>query len=129
MVRDAALMRQVENIHRAGFASGSLTTGRQECTTLSKEHSATRQAGPLLLVPMVTALEIFNFVNGGFGILLLCYIIFLAIPTERATGLPVSDKIHDRVTDHLVFVIAALLRWVPCRIYADWHMNFGTFDW
>lgn len=58
-----------------------------------------------------------------------CYVIFLAIPVERAAGLPVSDKIDEPVTNHLIFVVTALFLWIPCWIYTDWHMNFGTFDW
>jgi hypothetical protein len=41
----------------------------------------------------------------------------------------VSEKIDESVTNHLTFVITALFLWIPCRVYADWHMNFETFDW
>ena len=129
MVRDAGLMWRLDSIHRTAFATNSLTNGRQLYTTLLREHRAANQADPVLLKPTVAAFDLFNFINVGFGILLFCYVIFLAIPVERAVGLPVSDKIDEPVTNHLIFVVTALFLWIPCRIYADWHMNFGTFDW
>lgn len=77
---------------------------------------------------MVTAFAFFNFINVGFGVLLLCYIVFLAIPVSGTVHGP-AGKIDATVTNHLTFVITALFLWIPCRVYADWHMNFGTFDW
>lgn len=129
MVRDAALMWQLNSIHTTAFATGSLPTGKQQYATLLREHLAPGQADPPLSLPMVAAFSGFNFINVGFGILLLCYIIFLAIPVQQPLGQPFSDKISEPVTNHLIFVITALFLWIPCRIYADWHMNFGTFDW
>ena len=128
MVRDAALMWQLDSIHRTAFATDSLASGKQQYAALLREHRAPNNADPTLSIPMVAAFELFNFINVGFGVLLLCYIIFLAIPV-RVDGVAVSDKIDDRVTNHLIFTITALVFWIPCRIYADWHINFGTFDW
>jgi len=51
------------------------------------------------------------------------------LSVERAVSQPLSDKVDEPVTNHLIFAATALFLWIPCRFYADWHMNFGTFDW
>jgi hypothetical protein len=121
MVRDKALMWQLNTIHRTAFAENDMTAGKQQYVSLLMQHSAPRQADPPLSIPMVAAFEFFNFVNVGFGVLLLCYIIFLAIPVSSGNHQPASGKIDETIT--------ALFLWFPCRVYADWHMNFATFNW
>jgi hypothetical protein len=129
MVRDAKLMWQLHSIHRSAFATNDLDNGKRQYVSLLRQNLAANSADPSLSMPMVAAFELFNFINVGFGVLVLCYIIFLAIPVAPSPGQPVSDKIDERVTNHLIFVVTALFLWIPCRIYADWHMNFATFDW
>ena len=48
---------------------------------------------------------------------------------ERAVSQHLSDKGDEPATNHLIFVVTALFLWIPCRIYADWHMNLGTCGW
>jgi hypothetical protein len=129
MVRDKALMWQLNTIHRTAFADNSMTTSKQQYVSLLIQRRNPGQSDPPLSIPMVAAFEFFNFVNVGFGVLLLCYIIFLAIPVSSGNNQPTSGKIDETVTNHLTFVITALFLWIPCRVYADWHMNFGNFDW
>jgi hypothetical protein len=105
-----------------------MITGKQEYHRLLVEYTHPDKSDPPLSIAMVTAFAFFNFVNVGFGVLLLCYIIFLAIPVSLNRELT-SGKISETVTNHLTFVITALFFWIPCRVYADWHMNFATFDW
>jgi len=132
MVRDKVLMGQLDVTHKTAFAANSVPSminGKQQYVGLLIRNAAPGQTEPLLSIPMVIAFEFFNFVNVGFGILLLCYIIFLAIPAPVDSQQATSGKIDQTVTNHLTFVITALFIWIPCRVYADWHINFATFDW
>jgi hypothetical protein len=126
MVRDEALIWRLDSVHRTAFATGDLANGKEQYTALLQNNREPQKVDPALSTPMVAAFDLFNFVNVGFGVLLLCYIIFLAIPT-KSTASP--NKIDEKATNHLIFTITALLLWIPCRVYADWHINFGTFDW
>lgn len=100
MVRDKVLMGQLDATHKAAFAANSVPSminGKQQYVSLLTQNAVPGKSEPLLSIPMVIAFEFFNFVNVGFGILLLCYIIFLAIPAPVDSQQPISGKIDQTV--------------------------------
>jgi hypothetical protein len=64
--------------------------------------------------------EICNFVDVGFGVTVFCYILLLAL---------LPEQIDEKSCNHLVFVLACLAVWFPCRAYAEWYMNLSDTSW
>lgn len=113
MFRDASRMFALDSLHDQAFVSSKLSTVAQEY-----RKEATPKRGDLSPA-MLTIIFACNFLNAGFGIAVFCYILLVSM----------QGPVGPEVCNHLVFVLATMSLWFPCRAYADWYTNLGDFSW
>lgn len=113
MFQDTAKMRELVDLHTKGFASKDLPKA-------AAEYKQRATAGDMHWArAMFVIFFASNFFNVAFGIAVFCYIVLASV----------AGRIGADVCNHLVFVLAALALWFPCRMYADWFINLSDFSW
>lgn len=117
MFTDAAKVRELAALHAQAFKSKDLSKDLPKAVEQYKDRE---KAGDMRLSPAMAAVFFFsNLVNVAFSITVFCYIVLASV----------AGKIGADVCNHLVFVLAALGVWFPCRAYADWFINLNDFSW
>ena len=112
MLKDPAKMREFAAFHDRIFQERNFDAQRQ----LYQRTIASIPLSPA----MKAVFMISNFINVGFGVAVFCYILLLAVSPAQ---------IEEKTCNHLVFVLAAMAIWFPCRAYAEWYMNLSDTSW
>jgi len=119
MLRDTAKAAELSALHDRILADRDFIAKKEGREHERQLYSQAVKGLPLSR-PMIVIFMISNFINVGFAITVFCYILLLAV---------YPDQIEERTCNHLVFVLAALAVWFPCRAYADWYMNLMDTSW
>lgn len=109
---DPAKVQEFAALHDKVFEDRDFGSGRE----VYKNETYRLPLSP----PMKRLFIVCNFINVGFGVMVFCYILLLAL---------VPEPIDEKSCNHLVFGIASLATWFPCRAYAEWYMNLSDTSW
>jgi hypothetical protein len=119
MLQDPVKVQQLSILHDQILGNKDFVERRETREQKRQEYSQSVKGLPISY-SMEAIFITSNFINVGFAIAVFCYILLLGVAPEQ---------IEEKTCNHLVFVLAALAVWFPCRAYADWYMNLLDTSW